>query len=61
MQKLLTSLAVLVLAGCSSTPEVAEQPIGQYCYTSERVVEQDGSVSSKKEVICDDRPKVNHV
>lgn len=62
MHKLLVaSISVAVLAGCSSTPEVAEQPIGQYCYTEERIVQENGSVSSRSETICDDRPKVNHV
>jgi len=45
----------------SSTPEVADQPLGQYCYTEERIVKHNGSVSSKQETVCDDRPKVNHV
>jgi len=61
MHKLLTSVAILALAGCSSTPEILDQPIGQYCYTEERITNENGQISSRTETICDDRPKVNHV
>lgn len=60
---ILSLLAVtnLALTGCSSTPRVVEQPIGQYCYTEEQIVNRNGVVSSETRVECSDKPKINHV
>jgi hypothetical protein len=57
---LFSIVTVSLLGGCSSTPQ-AEQPIGQYCYTEESIVDTDGVVSSETRVECSDKPKVNHV
>lgn len=57
---LFSIVTVSLLGGCSSTPQV-EQPIGQYCYTEESIVDTDGTVSSETRVECSDKPKVNHV
>jgi len=62
MQKLLlTSIGLILLAGCSSSPKVAEQPMGQYCYTDQVIRDRDGTVSSETQIVCSDKPKVNHV
>lgn len=62
MLKSLLALTIcsLALLGCSSSPQI-EQPIGQYCYVEEQIVERDGVVSSETVTQCSDKPKVNHV
>jgi hypothetical protein len=52
--KYLLVLAIIALAGCSSSPKVvAEKP--QYCYTSQKIVSEDKEVvSSRTEVDCTD-------
>lgn len=54
-------LGAFAIAGCSSTPEVANLPYGQYCYTDEQIVDKNGKVSAEKIVTCSDKPKVNHL
>jgi len=54
-------LGAFAVAGCSSTPEVANLSYGQYCYTDEQIVDKNGTVSAEKIVTCSDKPKVNHL
>ena len=62
LKYLVFSIATIsLLGGCSSTQTVAEQPIGQYCYTDETISNNNGTVSSNTTVECSDKPKVNHV
>lgn len=52
-----TALALVcvgVLTGCSTTPEYSYQ--SPYCYTDQKIVNQDGTVSSRTELECTDRP-----
>lgn len=53
-------LLTSILAGCSSTPQVAsdwEQQ--QYCYTDETITQNNDVIDSRKTVDCTDRPAEN--
>ena len=57
---ILVMLISVVLVGCASNQP--EQPIGQYCYTDQTILVQNGNnVESQSLIQCSDRPKVNHV
>jgi hypothetical protein len=51
---LLALICVGVLAGCSSTPDVTYN--SPYCYTDQKIVNADGTVSSETHLECTDRP-----
>lgn len=48
------ALALAILAGCSSSPKV--QYASPYCYTDQKIVNADGTVSSETHLECTDRP-----
>lgn len=55
MKKLFALAGVLVLAGCSSTPDTVYT--GQYCYTDQTVQKSgENVVSSSTTLECTDRP-----
>jgi len=63
MQKTLVlflSLLTINLAGCSSTPPIANYE-HQYCHTDETILVKDGNtVSSATKVQCTDKPRLEH-
>ena len=62
MKKLLLTTPILILmTACSSQPKEPDT-VGQYCYTEEEIVVNNGEeVSSETVVTCSDKPKVNHL
>jgi len=56
-------LLTSILAGCSSTPQVASSADQhQYCYTDEIIEMEDRTqVKSRTKVQCTDKPRVEHV
>lgn len=55
MKYLLLATGMIVLAGCSSTPQVVDQT--QYCHTSSTKTLTDGDTASSEIVVeCTDKP-----
>lgn len=62
MHKILLTSSLIVLVGCSSSPEYVYNTDDQYCYQTTKIYTKDGDFNSSEGLTeCTDKPRMEHV